>query len=65
MTERERQMLFFRYAEIDVELAEIHAGRVVDGDPAATEQELLAEQDAIEFQLGESYIERRDQLTDE
>jgi hypothetical protein len=51
----------FRYAEIDAELAELLAGRVVDGSPAEVEERLLDEQDAIEHRLGEAYFEDRDQ----
>ena len=33
MTERERQTLFLRFAEIDAQLADLTQGRVVEGDP--------------------------------
>jgi hypothetical protein len=54
-----------RFAEIDFELAALAGGRVVDGDPATVEAELLEEQERIEYESGADYIERRDQLTDE
>lgn len=60
MTPRERDLLAFRYVEIEAELSDLAEGRVVDGDPAAVEAALLDEQDDIEFKLGADYIERRD-----
>jgi hypothetical protein len=46
--------------EIEAELEALAEGRVVDGDPATAEAELLQEQDEIDFALGEDYLERRD-----
>ena len=49
-----------RWVEIDRELADLHAGKVVVGsDPADREAELLEEQDALEFELGEDYFHDR------
>lgn len=42
------------------ELQWIAEGRVVDGDPAMVEGELLGDQDEIEFRLGAGYLERWD-----
>jgi hypothetical protein len=58
--DRQRQLLFLRFAEIEAELEALAEGRVVDGDPATVEADLLQEQDEIEFTLGEDYFERRE-----
>jgi hypothetical protein len=43
-----------RWAEIDRELADLHEGKVVSSsDPAAREAELLEEQDALDYELGD------------
>jgi len=60
MTERERQLLFLRFAEIECELEAIAEGRVVDGDPATVEGELLDEQERIQHDLGAEWFERRE-----
>jgi hypothetical protein len=60
MTKRERDLLALRYMEIDAELAAIAEGRVVDGDPAEVEADLLDEQDEIEYTLGEQWFDDRD-----
>ena len=60
MTERQRQLLFLRFVEIEGELKAIAEGRVVDGDPATVEAELLQEQDEIEYFLGEEWFKRPD-----
>ena len=62
MDDRQRQLLFLRFAEIEAELEALAEGRVVDGDPATVEADLLQEQDEIEFALGEDYFERRDEV---
>ncbi|QDT46207.1 hypothetical protein Pan258_02240 [Symmachiella dynata] len=41
-----------RWQEIEKELQDIRDGKVVDGDPAAREQELLAELDRLEWEAG-------------
>lgn len=41
-----------RWQEIDTELAAISEGRVVDGDPAQREDELLRELDRLEYEAG-------------
>ena len=51
MTEREHQLACLRFIEIEAELEALAAGRVVEGDPVKLEEQLLAEQDEIEFQL--------------
>jgi hypothetical protein len=43
-----------RWQEIDRELADLWQGRVVPGDPVEREAELLAEQDRLEWDAGES-----------
>ena len=49
-----------RWAAIDLELADLHAGKVVVGsDPADREVELLEEQDGLEFELGKDYLRER------
>ena len=40
----------------------MHAGKVVDGDPAELEAKLFEHQDEIEFLLGADYFEKRDRL---
>jgi hypothetical protein len=45
MTERQRQLAFLRFMEIEAELQALAEGRVVDGDPANVEGELLEEPD--------------------
>jgi hypothetical protein len=60
MTKRDRDLLALRFMEIEAELEALAEGRVVDGDPAEVELELLREQDDIEFTLGADWFERRD-----
>jgi hypothetical protein len=59
MNDRQRQLAFLRLMEIEAELEALAEGRVVDGDPATLEGDLLAEQDEIEYLLGADYFERR------
>jgi len=40
------------WQECERQIQAIHAGKVVDGDPAEAEGKLLEEQDAIEYELG-------------
>lgn len=47
--------------EIEAELRALAESRVVDGDPATVEAELLEEQEEIELALGEDYLDRRDE----
>jgi hypothetical protein len=48
------QQIVKRWAGIDRELTDLWAGKMFeDADPAARETELLEEQDALEFELGE------------
>jgi hypothetical protein len=51
MTKRERDLLALRYVEVEMELAHIAKGGVVDGDPATREWELLGELEDIEYRL--------------
>ena len=37
----------------------IHAGKIVNGDPAELKAKLLAQEDEIEFLLGADYFEKR------
>jgi hypothetical protein len=60
MTKRERDLLALRYVEIQCELNAIAEGRVVDGDPAEVEADLIDEQDEIEWTLGEQWFDDRD-----
>jgi hypothetical protein len=60
MNDRQRQLAFLRFMEIEAELQSLAEGRVVDGDPATVGAELLEEQEEIEFAQGEDYLERRD-----
>jgi hypothetical protein len=61
MNARQRQLVLLRFVEIEAELEALAEGRVVDGDPATVEGELLQEQEDIEFALGADYLERRDE----
>ena len=58
MTEDRRKEIEDRWHEIDRELDELWAGRVCC-DPPAREAELLIEQDALEFELGQIQFEER------
>ena len=58
MSEDRRKEIEDRWHEIDRELAELWAGRVCC-DPPAREAELLIEQDALEFELGQIQFEER------
>lgn len=60
MTQRERNLLALRALVIDAELSGIAAGRVVDGDPATIEAELIDERDEIEFRVGAAWFESGD-----
>ena len=55
MTEAERDKLGQRWHEIERELAELYEGKVQTGNPVTREGELLAEQDEIEFAMGEDW----------
>ena len=49
-----------RWAEIDCELADLHDGKVVpSADAAAREAELLDEQDALDYELGDDEFRNR------
>jgi hypothetical protein len=60
MNPRQRQLAFLRFMEIEAVLEALAECRVVDGDLAIVEAELLPDQDEIEFALGEDCFERRD-----
>jgi hypothetical protein len=53
MTPDERQA---RWLEIEWQLQEIIEGKVVTGDPAATEARLLEELDQLEWEAGQEYF---------
>ena len=55
LTQRDRHLLAIRFMEIEAEISWIAEGRVVDGDPARLEEQLLDELEEIEFRLGETY----------
>ena len=57
---RQRQLAMLRFRKIEAELEALAEGRVVDGDPAAVEADLLQRLDKIVFALGEDYLQRRD-----
>jgi hypothetical protein len=59
MTNKERQQLDTKYWELERQIQNIHDGMVVDGDPATVEAELLEQQDAIEFELGQDYFKQQ------
>lgn len=42
-----------RWEAIDRELADLADGKVIEGDPATREGELLAELDRLEYEAGE------------
>ena len=61
MDAKRREEIQRRWHEIDAELEDIRDGRVTkDGDPATREGELLEELDALEFEVGEEYLRKRD-----
>lgn len=57
MTRQRRAEIEAGWRAIDRELADIAAGRAVADDPAKREAELLEEQDALDFELGQSYFD--------
>jgi hypothetical protein len=56
MTPERKAELKERWQECERQIQAIHAGKVVDGDPAEAEGKLLDEQDAIEYELGMEYF---------
>ncbi len=67
MTDRERQVLELRMLDIEEELQDIANLRVIGcsdsdeyGDPASVEEELLRQQEEIEWRLAADYFNRRD-----
>jgi hypothetical protein len=61
MTPERNDELEERWQECERQIQAIHAGKVVDGDPADVERKLLGEQDAIEYELGVEHFRRRGQ----
>lgn len=59
MTDEEHQKLEARFWELERLIQDIHAAKVVDGNPAELEASCLKERDEIEFLLGEEYLKRR------
>jgi hypothetical protein len=53
------QEIELRWQAIEVELQELYAGKV-HPDPASREAELLLEQDALEYEIGEIQFRLRD-----
>ena len=49
-----------RWQECERQIQALHAGKVVNGDPAELEGKLLEEQDAIEYELGMEYFRRHE-----
>ncbi|PQO47414.1 hypothetical protein [Blastopirellula marina] len=60
----DKELLWQRYQECEQIILDIHAGKVVDGDPAELEGQMLLEQDLIEGKLGEIWFEERDKQAD-
>lgn len=58
MTPQRKAELEKRWHECERQIQAIHAGKVVDGDPAEAEGTLLEEQDAIEYELGMEWFRR-------
>ena len=52
MTPERKAEIEERWQECDRQIQMIHAGKVVDGDPAKAEGKLFEEQDVIEYELG-------------
>jgi hypothetical protein len=46
-----RERLRMRWYELEAQIADIHKGKTVDGDPADREGQLLEERDEIEYLL--------------
>jgi hypothetical protein len=59
MDDRQRQLAFLRFMEIEAELEALAEGRVVDGDPATVEAELLGERSAFVSHVRHSQRLRR------
>ena len=59
MTPERKAELEERWQECERQIQAIHAGKVVEGDPAEAEGKLLVEQDAIEYELGMEYFRDR------
>ena len=58
MTPERRNYLTLRWHECEKQIQEIHACRVSPDSPAELEAQLLEEQDAIEYELGEAELDR-------
>ena len=52
MTPERKFQVKERWHECERQIQAIHAGKVVNDDPARVEGKLLGEQDAIEYELG-------------
>lgn len=61
MTPNRHREIEARWAAIDSELIDLVEGKVMPdvSDPAGREGELLEEQDALEYELGQAYFEDR------
>ncbi len=60
MDERQRQLAFLRFMEIEAELKALADCHVVNGDPAMLDAEWQGEKDLIAAALAEDYMGRRD-----
>jgi hypothetical protein len=58
MNDTQREKLAARYWQAEDRIQAIHAGKVIHGNPASTERQLLKEQGEIEFLLGRRYFEQ-------
>jgi hypothetical protein len=55
----DHEQLDQRYWQLERQLQDLHAGKVVRGDPTTIEGQLLEAQDEIEYLLGEDYFNSR------
>lgn len=65
MTPDRQEEIDLRWAAIDKSLGDIQAGKVMPDvdDIAKYEEQLLDEQDKLEYELGEAYFDERDKET--
>ena len=60
MTERARNILCIRFFELELKLAALAEGRVVDGNPVEVEAAWIEEREAIALRLGVDLLDRRE-----
>jgi hypothetical protein len=49
-----------RWKDIDRHLEPLASGKVIEGDPVSLEEQLLQEQDELEWKVDEEYFRQRD-----